>query len=106
MAQFHSCPIKCVYNYFLWFYLLLFDAFMNHWFMAQEFWHNFSMRGQKNYSEDELDQAISEYSNGTKLKIVFDHFPHIHRITITRGASRKRQNITKNRPGADHVLYF
>ena len=38
--------------------------------------------------------------------IVCDHFPHIPRRTITRGASRKRQNIAKKRPGPDPVLYF
>ena len=62
------------------------------------------MRGQKHYSEDKLDQAITEYFNGAKLNIVFDHFPHIPRIPVTRGTLRKRQNITKNRPGTDHVL--
>ena len=64
------------------------------------------MRVQKHYSEDNLDQAITEYFNGTKLKIVFDHFPHIPRITVTRGTLRKRQNITKKCPGTDHVLSF
>ena len=38
--------------------------------------------------------------------IVCDHFSHIPRRTITRGASRKRQNIAKKRPGPDPVLYF
>ena len=38
--------------------------------------------------------------------IVCDHFPHIPRRTITRGASRKRQNIAKKRPGPDPVLSF
>ena len=99
MAQFYDFPIKCVQNYFLRFYSLLFDAFLNHRFMAQEFWHNFSMRGWKHYSEDELDQLINEYWNGTKMKIVCDHSPHTPRRTITRGALRKRQNIAKNALG-------
>ena len=64
------------------------------------------MRGQKHYSEDKIDQAITEYFNGAKLKIVFDHFPHIPIITVTRGTLRKRQNITKKCPGTDPVLSF
>ena len=74
--------------------------------MAQELRHNFSMRGRKHYSDDELEQAIDEYHNGKKLMIVCDNSPHIPRRTITRGASIKRQNIAKNRPGPDPVLYF
>ena len=42
MAQFYDFRIKCVYNYFLRFYLLLFNAFLNHWFMAQFQWHHFA----------------------------------------------------------------
>ena len=64
------------------------------------------MRGRKHYSDDGLEQVIGEYSNGTKLMIVCDHFSHIPRRTITRGASRKRQNIAKKRPGPDNVLSF
>ena len=41
MDQFRDCPIKCIYNYFLRFYLLLFDDFLNHWFMAQVQWNNY-----------------------------------------------------------------
>ena len=80
--------------------------FFFHRFMAQEFWHNFLMRGQNYYSNDELEQVIDEYWNGTKLMIVYDHFPHIPRRTITRGESRKRQNIAKKRPGPYHIIYF
>ena len=35
MAQFCDCPIKCVYDYFFQFYLLLFDEILNLRFMAQ-----------------------------------------------------------------------
>ena len=38
--------------------------------------------------------------------IVCDHFLHIPRRTIARGALRKRQNISKKRPGPDPVLSF
>ena len=38
--------------------------------------------------------------------IVCDHLTHTPRRTITRGESRKRQNIAKKRPGPDHVLSF
>ena len=83
MVQFCDFPIKHIKIYFLWLYLLLFDAFMNHWFMAQEFWHNFLMRGQKHYSDNEIDQAIDEYCSRKKLNIVYDHLTHIPRRKIT-----------------------
>ena len=41
MAQFCDCPIKCVYNFYLCLYLLLFDEILNHRFMAQFQWHHF-----------------------------------------------------------------
>ena len=64
------------------------------------------MRGRKHNSDDEPEKAIDEYRNGTKLMIVCGHPLHIPRRTTTRGASRKRQNIAKNRPGRDPVLSF
>ena len=62
------------------------------------------MRGRKHYSNDDLNQEIDEYCNGTKLKIACDHLTHTPRRTITRGELGKRQNISKKRPGPDHVL--
>ena len=86
MAQFGDCPIKSVENYFLRFYSLLFDAFLNHRFMDQFQWHHFvtifsllsilspfcrhlshfTMRRRKLYSDDKLNWAIGEYYNGNK----------------------------------------
>ena len=62
--------------------------------------------GQKHYSNNELNQAINEYGNGTKIKIVCDRFHHIPRRKIIRGALVKRQDISKNRPVPDPVLSF
>ena len=64
------------------------------------------MRHQKHYNDDEINRAIDEYCNGTKLKIVCDCFPHIPRRTISRGSFRNRHNIAKNRPVPDPVLSF
>ena len=64
------------------------------------------MRGQKHYRNDDIEQAINEYCNETKMMIVSDHSPHIPRRKITREESRKRQNIAKKRPGPDPVLSF
>ena len=64
------------------------------------------MRRQKYYNNNYLDQAIYEYCNDMKLKIVSGLFPHIPRRTITREILKKRQNIAKKRHGPDHVLSF
>ena len=89
MAQFCDCPIKCVQNYFLQFYLLLFDTFWitGLWPSSNDnilspFFHNltfchhvvtilsqFTMRRRKLYSYDKLNRAIGEYYNGTKKVI-------------------------------------
>ena len=86
MAQFCYFPIKCAYNYFLQFYSINFNAFLNHRLMAHFQWqqfvtilsqlrnlspfcYNFIMRRQKIYRDNKLNRAIGEYNNGTKKVI-------------------------------------
>ena len=83
IARFCDCPIKCVKNYFLWFYSLLFDTFWitGLWPSSNDtilslFCHNlafchhvvtilsqFTMRRRILYSDDKLKRAIGEYGH-------------------------------------------
>mmetsp|Transcript_29271 Transcript_29271/g.44918 ORF Transcript_29271/g.44918 Transcript_29271/m.44918 type:complete len:164 (+) Transcript_29271:31-522(+) len=62
------------------------------------------MACRKQYAEADLQNAIAEYSNGAKLKLVSELFPHVPKRTITRGAKRLKEGIAKKRPGPDPVL--
>eukprot|EP00549_Striatella_unipunctata_P018141 CAMPEP_0118697520 /NCGR_PEP_ID=MMETSP0800-20121206/14572_1 /TAXON_ID=210618 ORGANISM="Striatella unipunctata, Strain CCMP2910" /NCGR_SAMPLE_ID=MMETSP0800 /ASSEMBLY_ACC=CAM_ASM_000638 /LENGTH=50 /DNA_ID=CAMNT_0006597001 /DNA_START=211 /DNA_END=360 /DNA_ORIENTATION=+ len=49
------------------------------------------MARRKQYAEEDLQNAIAEYSNGTKLKLVCKLFPHVPKRAITRGAKRLKE---------------
>ena len=103
--------------YFLWFYLLLFDTFLYHWFMAQAQWQNsgttiilflitFWWRAKDITAmmrSIEISMNIAMWQNWRSSMTIP---PHTTRRTITSVEFRKRHNLAKNHSWSDPVLSF
>ena len=59
---------------------------------------------RKLYSTKDLENAVAEYNNGTKMKALLSKYPQLPRRTITDRAKRVREDKQLQKTGPAPVL--
>lgn len=63
-----------------------------------------SMVAKKRYNDDELQDAVTMYKNGAKMRHISIKYPHIPRRTIYDYINREKNGIEIKKPGPNPVL--
>ena len=59
---------------------------------------------RKNYTQSDVDAAVSSYLDGKKLSVVCKQHPSIPRRTITYHARKKKKNLAMKKPGPSPLI--